>query len=62
MKWIFNQEDCNNLEEFVETERLERQKMEDFKIGRHQLAMTTLDYVIVGLIVTILIISIFISF
>ena len=56
MKWKYTQDDWSNLEEFIETERLECQKMEDFKVGRHQLAMTILDYIIVGLVVTTIIV------
>ena len=46
----YTTEDLCNLEEFIETERLQRIKMQEKKEKKDKATIKILDYVIVGLI------------
>jgi len=52
----YTQEDCQNLEEFAETERLERKRMQELECYYKAMKMQTLDYVIIGLIVAMFVV------
>ena len=51
----YTTEDLCNLEEFVETERLQRIKMQEEKDKINKVTIQLLDYVIVGLILICLV-------